>query len=552
MRQFITVQIYAPSSGYKLRITAVYQCNQELIVIAAVSSPFGGQHYNSYIDDTISVNVSADDLPVKYYLTETNKEVERKNFGDMFINIDDEKDIASLLVHSICLYRARPDGLIGLRANRHSSAIPASLPHFPDLTLIDTEPTNASPLNLEQMSATLNIYPVTENGNFSIFFESIVQCPIQKNKTFPALKGLIRRAQSAGGILSYQMNDDCYREDDEFIFEAIVDGQKHEFKTSAIEFILPQRLTALPTFLIFMHAVIKEALSSTAPFKHIMLGKESVLECFDELFVASTINRNQETLDHHLTYPAPIDLDDFFNDAGNIHKPEGILNHLITSYIKTHQTAFSHSMKRALLIFNQIEKILGLTAYDKNPYTFNHSEILFLLFADFTIQDDKLISIDVSDYQMYEAFYKKGAIYQEEYIAEIQHLFNLLDIHCIPNCDYHKNIIFSPASSIRYQTLVEKFQPINDQPPIISLPITSWPADSGKTFSSTIALQLREKYPQIEVIIAASPKSRIFTDNYIADKAIFARLIRVGITLFHNKESRSVHFAEQLINQGPQ
>jgi hypothetical protein len=136
MRQRIEVNASVPGSGYKLKIMAVHQKDDQLVVISKIKGgyAFATPDQQSLSDSVVVATDHDSKLPVIHFLVDANIKQTGRHMSDYFSHnasknatvfepLDDEAALEEIMANGKCLYRSRADGMSGLRLARMNKAV---------------------------------------------------------------------------------------------------------------------------------------------------------------------------------------------------------------------------------------------------------------------------------------------------------------------------------------------------------------------------------------------------------------------------------------------
>jgi len=538
MRQRIEVNVTTPSTSYKIKILSVHQVDNQLVVVTKVTSPKGmaGASICSERDFVVVKTDAKAQLPVVHYLTGIEKKAGDNHIGNygrrynldrgnstIFLPIADVSEISHLLSKGKPLYAPRSDGMMALRMDRYEAAR-VNAAQTPALVVAGDYPGKAT-FSAEQMRAVLNLHTVVDDGTIKVVFEGIYQ--EDKNKRYKRMEDIChtveQKLENAGFSLEY---DFLMTPDDYFNFDAVCADVNTKFVTSAVEFSIPAKdpKTVL-NFMLLVDSIIAEAKEKSGyqdPYNHVQVSQQSILSCFDDLFISSQPSHYSREKMHCIENEMTITIEDFLNKPGTIHEPASVAEHLLESvtncknlpeyaalqdFLNTYYKPFGFDIinnpdkyleemlgvrvdelygdapiEQKLEITDELEKslldentfnslqffitefkmramielikpALGAIAHDGGQYRNSYTEFDLLLNAKFCIRDDGRMSIELKDNAGYQRHYSKTSRNYVICDAEFQHLATVLNLEFAQDTDFHKEMIFTPASTLKLKAL---------------------------------------------------------------------------------------------------
>lgn len=377
MRQRIEVNARVPGSGYKLKIMAVHQVDDQLIVVSKIKGGYGLETPDQQtISDAVVVAAdSGSKLPVFHFLLDANKKQTGHHFNEylsqapannatVYEPIDDEAALTEITANGKCLYRPRPDGMSGLRLARNNKEVK------PILQLVSESPGDIS-IKSGETPGILNIHSVVDDGAVKVVFETIL--PKSKHDRAFNLKYLFQHALEKIGKNTISLENDLLMSmDDDLHFDVQVGGVKTKYITGAYEFTIPaNNPQLLLDFMLVVDFMIAEARKQSAQsygdsYQFIQVSQQSVLTCFEDIFISTHRDLQSHIKKHCIEYPEPIVLEDFLNRLGTVHNPASVADMILTD-IANNQNMPEYADLQQFLV-NYYQK-LGLDIF-KNPAKF--------------------------------------------------------------------------------------------------------------------------------------------------------------------------------------
>lgn len=340
MKQRIQASITTPSSGYSIKILSVHEADNQLIAVSKVKEPRGMvlEAIGSAQDVVIVKTSRKQNLPVKHYLTDIPKREGEHHIGNYgrgerwgnqerteFTAIENISEIADILNRCKCIYQPRTDGMTAARITRFEQT------HIKSQE-VQTESAN---FTNEELSAVYNVHMVNDDGTIKVVVEEIHR--IEKDKNYTSLAQIFKNAGKLGGGKMDVKNTLHMTYDDKLRFDGFINGEVHPFETNSVEFSLPANDPAMILyFLRFMDLMMHTATENddySKPYAHVQIGNDSILSCFDELFVTSKHSDDYSEKDsYNIISPAPIVIADFLNRKGTVHQPETTTTSLLHAF----------------------------------------------------------------------------------------------------------------------------------------------------------------------------------------------------------------------------
>lgn len=376
MRQRIEVNARVPGSGYKLNIMAVHQIDDQLVVISKIKGGYGlATPDQQNLSDSVVVATDCDSkLPVIHFLVDANKKQTGRHMNDfisqtgsknatVFEPVEDEAALEEITVNGKCLYRPRADGMSGLRLARMNKAAK------PVLQLIHDN--NNLSIKQGDTPGILNIHSVVDDGVVKVVFETIL--PKSKHDHAFNLKYLFQHALEKIGKNPISLEDDLLMSiDDDLYFDVQVGGVKTKYITGAYEFTIPtNNPQLLLDFMLVTDFLVEEARKQSSqshhhPFQFIQVSQQSVLTCFEDIFISTHRDYQSGLKKHCIEYPEPVVLEDFLNRLGVVHNPTSVADVLLADLCSNENMPEYADLREFLVNYYQP---FGLDIF-KNPAKF--------------------------------------------------------------------------------------------------------------------------------------------------------------------------------------
>lgn len=182
-------------------------------------------------------------------------------------------------------------------------------------------------------------------------------------------------------------------------------------------------------------------------------------------------------------------------------------------------------------------KVLNVTAYDGGKYNPSYTEFQVLFHADFNLHEDGKIGIKVANNPGYLKWYAPGRKNHDILEAEMRHLIHALGLDFAAGCDFHQEIVFDEASSLKLKALGMHLnetylrqklinQPVQEQAVEQTLVVSSEPVVVPQTIdellNSKVVTALRAKFPESNAILQVMRDSGLFTDNASDNRSLVA------------------------------
>lgn len=368
--QRIESRVGTRSSGYKLRIIAVYLVDNTLHVISKMTIPndAAGSSLSTAGEEIIVKTGVNEQLPTIHYLINSKKNSEQYTHPD-FIILNDIAEINELISKGELIYQARGGSNCPKRIDNFEN----TRPHIKSLKFADTK----LPQQDVRIENIFNIFSMVDGIHIQLVCETISERG--KNIFSDISTYMVQKSGITGDILK---KDLLMATDYPYCFYAVYKSIKTQYHVKSTEFHIPrnkpelihQFLSALESYILTNIRKVKDD-DRMYIYTHVQLSQQSIFACFDDIICSEGFGN---TIENEMG----ISMEEFINKPGTFHDIPAIIPNISRALLNPIEFGLSpyQPLKRqSELAENTILQEIGISTVSTNELLLEHPALISIL-----------------------------------------------------------------------------------------------------------------------------------------------------------------------------